>query len=43
MLIIKIMIEERYFSSTGDVKYKIIMVGDPYVGKTALFWKYIAG
>lgn len=26
-----------------SLKYKIIMVGDPYVGKTTLFWRYTAG
>jgi GTPase SAR1 family protein len=25
------------------LKYKLILVGDPYVGKTALFWRYIEG
>ncbi len=35
------MIEERYFSSGNEPRYKIIMVGDPAVGKTTLFWRYI--
>ena len=37
------MIEEKYLSQAEEPKYKIIIVGDPYVGKTALFWKYIEG
>jgi GTPase SAR1 family protein len=37
------MIEERYFSSNSEIRYKIILVGDPYVGKTALFWRYTEG
>ena len=37
------MIEERYFSSGSELRYKLIMVGDPNVGKTTLFWKYIEG
>lgn len=37
------MIEERYFSSGNELRYKIIMVGDPNVGKTTHFWKYIEG
>jgi GTPase SAR1 family protein len=37
------MIEERYFSSGSEPHYKIIMIGDPFVGKTTLFWRYIEG
>ena len=37
------MIEEQYLAKDKELKYKIIMVGDPCVGKTALFWKYIEG
>jgi len=37
------MIQERYFASGNELRYKIIMVGDPNVGKTTLFWKYIEG
>ena len=37
------MIEERYFSKGDDTRFKIIMVGDPNVGKTTLFWQYIEG
>jgi GTPase SAR1 family protein len=35
------MIEERYLSSNQDEKrYKIIIVGDSSVGKTAMFWRF---
>ncbi len=35
--------DSNYFSSDNELKYKIIIVGDPYVGKTTLFWRYIEG
>ena len=35
--------EERYFSKSDDKRFKIIMVGDPNVGKTTFFWQYIEG
>ena len=37
------MIEEHYLAQDKQLKYKIIIVGDPCVGKTALFWKYVEG
>lgn len=37
------MLEERYFSSGNEPRFKIIMAGDSHVGKTTLFWKYIEG
>lgn len=37
------MIEERYYAANSEKKFKIILVGDPYVGKTALFWRYTHG
>lgn len=37
------MIEDRYYSDNSELKYKFILVGDPFVGKTALFWRYIEG
>ena len=37
------MIEEKYLSQAEESKYKIIIVGDPCVGKTTLFWKYVEG
>lgn len=37
------MIGDQYYSDNNELKYKLILVGDPYVGKTALFWRYIEG
>ena len=35
------MIEDRYLSVNKDEKkYKIIIIGDSNVGKTALFWRF---
>ena len=37
------MIEEKYITAQEALKYKLIMVGDPCVGKTALFYRYTEG
>lgn len=38
------MIEERYLSNNKDEKrYKVIIIGDSNVGKTALFWRFTEG
>lgn len=34
---------ERYLIGSDDARYKVILVGDVSVGKTAMFWRYTEG
>ena len=31
---------ERFIAGGDDARYKIILIGDVNVGKTAMFWRY---
>lgn len=35
------MAEERFLSFGEEKRYKLILVGDSNVGKTALFWRFV--
>lgn len=34
---------ERFLVGNDDARYKVILVGDVSVGKTAMFWRYTEG
>lgn len=38
-----ILMGERFLIAGNDTRYKIILVGDVSVGKTALFWRFTEG